>query len=488
MSEILCLAGIWISYLLADELIGRDSHVLANLLGPLAMTACLAHGAWRMVRLDGRNLWTALFWFRLSTSAYFGIGTYVIFILNNFTRLYLESFNQFFDEDIFKMNLVVSLSVVLVLTTARVVILAAWWPRRAAQQEDAGGAGMRMLPIVGTLFICLGLTVSFTIKYPQEFGWTTGEWPGTIMGLSRLTMVGIFMLTLWSFERARWFLPVITTIAAVEIGVQSLLFAKTGILMTLVMYLLAYLWRRVTLVRAVACAALVVGTYGSLDGVVSFGRHVLDSTGETQAGLTRRFAIMESYLAYGSKGTLENEERQGALLRISYVNAATFIIRQYDMGNPGDWPRLLPAVFVPRFMWAEKPIITDVGVDIYELGTGRRTSSTGAGVFAEAYWAKGWTGILVYMPVYGAILAALTMLSARLLQQQRWLFFPVVLLGMMIGYRTDGHYISDVAGATVILVGMLGVLSVVDLAINLLAPRRRARVSQRLPEPGGWRT
>lgn len=470
MSEVVGVTGVWLFYLMVHELLGREANLTASLVGPLALTTILGMGAWRMVRIDGKNVWTALFWFRLSTAIYFGLGTYAVFIANNITRLYLETFHQFFDDEIFKLNLVVSLSVAIVLATARIVIVALERSRRAGAARSGGEEADRTLPLIGGAFLVIGLVITYTIKVPQDFGWTSGEWSGTIIGLSRLTMIGIFMLTLWSLERARWFLPVISMIAFVEMLLQLLLFAKAGIMMTLLLYLLAFLWRGVTLRRSVISAVVTIAVFTSIQPIVGYARHELEISQSAQAGFGRRLEILLSF-ASADTSWADGDEHQGTLLRISYVNAATFVIRQYDMGIPGEWPSLLPAVFVPRFFWPEKPIISDVGLDIYELGTGRRTSSAGAGVFADAYWAMGWWGVVVYMPVYGFILGLLSFTTVRLLREGRWVFFPVILLAMLMGTRADGHYITDVAGATTIITGMFVVLLVVERFFGSLAPR-----------------
>lgn len=468
--EILSHFGIVLFYIAA--MVYRADYgsgqLIANLIGPLAMTGILAVAAWRLLRADRRNIWTALFWFRLSTGAYFGFGTCVVFGVNYATRVYIESFYKFFDDEILKMNLVVSVSVVLVLGAARAAILLSG-PQRVRQTAKQT-QGQALLG-VGMLFLVVGLSVNYGLKAPQDFGWTNSQIPSSILGFAQFTMLGIFMLTLWSLERARWFLPVITGIAAVEMVFQLLLFAKTGILMTLTLFLLAFLWRKITLVRAGVCAALIIGTYVVTTPLVSYSRAQLDAVHGRFAkiGFGPRFKILTSYDPAAAHAFAGGKEIQYALLRISYVNAATLVIAQYDDGAPGDWPELLPAVFVPRALWPEKPIISDVGRDIYELGTGRRSSFAGAGVFAEAYWAMGWWGVIVYMTIYGAILGVLTNLAARSLREGKWLLFPVVLMGLQIGFRTDGHYILDVAGAGVIVVWMYLILSFGDRLLRSLS-------------------
>jgi hypothetical protein len=264
------------------------------------------------------------------------------------------------------------------------------------------------------------------------------------------------------------------------------------VLLTLILYLLAFLWNKVSIAKAAICGAAAVAVFVLVQPIVIHGRNVLIVSGDTQASLARRLEILLSYSAEDA-AAVNPDELQSSLARISYVNAATFVIRQYDIGIPGDWPKLLPAVFVPRLLWPEKPNITDIGLDIYELGTGSRASSMGAGVFADAYWAMGWWGVLVYMPIYGLILGVLTLNAARVLREHRWLFFPVVLVAIVVGFRTDGHYIADVAGASVILAGMYIVLVAVDRLLAALSaptpgtlriPRAATAVARSSPPKG----
>ena len=63
------------------------------------------------------------------------------------------------------------------------------------------------------------------------------------------------------------------------------------------------------------------------------------------------------------------------------------------------------------------------------------------------------------MMIYRVILSVLTNLTARSLREGKWLLLPVVLMALQMGFRTDGHSISDVAGASVIAAWMYLILS-----------------------------
>ena len=218
---------------------------------------------------------------------------------------------------------------------------------------------------------------------------------------------------------------------------------------------------------------LLIVTYVLIVSIVDYGRAQIDMRyqSDTQIGFDKRFEIIWSYFDTDDVLNID-EERQGALTRISYVNAATFVINQYDIGAPAEWPKLLPAIFVPRIFWPEKPIISDVGLEIYELATGRRTSSAGAGVFADSYWALGYTGVILFMSIYGIILGLLTNIAAKILRDSSWLYFPVILIAMRIGMRTDGHYLVDVAGGTIVLAGTYLLFRVIEVMFRYVVTFR----------------
>jgi hypothetical protein len=466
------LAGLYVA---ADTFIGGRSYSVLNIAGPITMSVILAWAAWSPTRTDGRHLWTPLFWFRVSTVVYFCIGTYLVFFIEASARTYLESLFWFFDADVFKLNLIVSVSVALVLLSARVGIhlsarVLAQRDRRAPFQEPEQNLIGVALP-----FLLIGFALNLAIKVPYDFGWLTVEVPGFLMNLTRLRFVGIFLITLWCLRERRGWLPVIVALVGLELFSQVLLFSKADFLLALILFLLAFLWNKVTIKSLAFSAALVVALFGGLQPIVAAGRYQLEQRygSETQAGFVERYEIIREYVR--STAPFENgSEGSSALTRLSYVNGATLVIDRYDSGFPGDWPSLIPAVFVPRILWSDKPIITDIGRDIYELGTGRRTSQSGAGLFADAYWAMGWFGVALFMPIYGLILGLLTTTSARILHRGQWLYMPIVLMALRLGVRTDGHYLADVAGGTVILVATFGGLWLLEKLMKWSVVPRRA--------------
>jgi hypothetical protein len=486
LAEVAALVALVTLYLVAAVFVGERSYLEVNVIGSLLLSLILASGVWRMLHHDSKHLWAPLLWFRVSTLVYFGIGTYLVFVMDSSGRQYLEGFFWFFDDDVFKLNLVVAVSAILVLTTARAVILGIPSRGRSCPSQTSSHSDEHDLRLVALVFLAIGLTVDYTIKAPYDLGWSTFEVPGSFMNLTRLKLVGIFLITVWTLQRAKWLLPLVTALVIVDLFFQFLLLSKGGVLISLILFLLAFLWHKTSVKRLVVCGTLVAGVFAGLQPVVTGARRELEIRyGDyPQAGFTERADIVYShFLADGFRSP--STDGSGTLTRLTYVNAATLVINQYDIGQPADWPNLLPAVFIPRFFWPDKPIITDVARDIYELGTGRRTSQAGAGLFADAYWALGWRGVFLFMPLYGVILGVLTQLAMTVVKKGQWAFMPAVLMGIQLGLRTDGHYLADVAGGTVMLAGTFGALYATVFLVTSMKQSTLIRVAAPAPSYRG---
>jgi hypothetical protein len=455
--EILSTFALYVFFLTISGLGGADTYPILNIVGPAILATILGFANWKMIRNDGKNIWTALFWFRLSTAVYFGFGTLFVYIVNESTWLYMQAFFRFEDSDIFKLNLVIFLSTTIVLLMARLALLLTGSMRRPAPIKTVRsrrGADKGLL-IAAIAFLAIGLIINYAFSLPYQMGWTDKTLPGSIMNLTRLIPVGTFFLTLWALRNAKWLLPAIFALVGIEMVFSLLMFMKSSMLLMLVMVSLAFLWDRLTVRKLMTVGVVILSAYFISKPLVDYGRIEvsLKHGANTQAGFGERFDIFTSYFS-PNRVDPYNGDLQSGLSRLSYVNTSAFVIHLYDSGQPGNWPKLIPAVFIPRIFWPDKPIITAIGRDIYELGTGRRTSSSGAGIFADAYWAMGWSGVIIYMSFYGLVIGLLTQLASRIMNKEQWLFFPIVLLGLNYGMRTDGHYISDVAGALVFIIAL----------------------------------
>src|SRR5690606_18534318 len=154
-------------------------------------------------------------------------------------------------------------------------------------------------------------------------------------------------------------------------------FAKSELLLILIFSFLGFISRNVGKTKVLIGASCVLFAYFAFQPLVGYGRDQLVMRyGEIRgAGLVERWDIVQDYLA----GARRVYTRQGGLSRLSYLNVGAYVVDKYDAGLPGDTLRNAAAVFVPRILWPDKPIITSLGPELNFEIFGREGSSLGIG-------------------------------------------------------------------------------------------------------------
>jgi hypothetical protein len=476
--EILGLCGIAAVYFVAS-MAGHSSVVLINVLGPLALIWTITAGGWGMLQADSRNIWSPLFWFRISTAAYFGVGMIIPFIVNATSLRYIQGFHYFSAEDILKLNLIVTLSFLFILIGALLVDQYAA-PGQAGRVSDRvadpgadrGGAASKQLLDIGLLLLAVGGAIRYLIILPNAIGWIPGTLPGAVSSLSALALAGIYLVTLWSLRNSFTALLLITLFTLFHMFSGLILFTKTEVLIPLIVYLIAILSDRIAWPRIAFAVGSVLLFLALLNPLVSYGRdrfNVLAAYGATEVGVGPRVQILGAY--FNDRPASDGEQIQNSLIRLSYVNAATLGVARYDEGYPGNSMRSFWAVFIPRFIWRDKPTL-GLGQEFAAMATGvKRNNSVSPGLYGEAYWNFGWWGIPLLMTPLGAILYLLSSYAITVLRRGEWVLLPVLFMGMNMGLRSDGQYVPDIVGTAVIIFFMH--LIIRNLA-SFVAPRLQA--------------
>jgi hypothetical protein len=470
--ELVCLTLLLGVYLLADAMLGAEKTESFNLIGPVWLSGVLGLGALRMLLLDSSTVWTALFWFRVSAGVYFGVGALVPLLASAETRAYLEAHYLFFGEEIAKVNVIVVVGCISVLSSANIYFAVRGHARVGRPDTLRNRPGGSSLLMAGLFFLVLGGTVKYLFTVPQMLGLTDFILPGAVGAIGNFTYAAVFLLTAWSYENSKNALPLVILFVVLELTIGVLALTKTEVMTVLMMFLLAFLRRKVTPSRLGVVTAIMLISYIAIQPIIDQGRlEQLRRYGGYGGGdLAERLEMLR--LALDSAAAANDAgDVQASLVRITYVNTAVFAVRQYDSGHPGDSLSLFLSVFVPRFLWPDKPIITQVGFDFNFAATGIATSASSPGLFAEAYWNWGWPGIVLLMVPLGIVLAPLSRYALAVVHREQWLYLPVVILGMRIGFRTDGFYVADVAGGLVILVCLYMVLRLLDrFLLTILRP------------------
>ena len=442
--ELWMLGVLCSSYWLIYAVDAPDLYRFMNVTGPVALTAILGWSCYGIARQSSIAIWAPLFWFRLACAAYYGFGALVPHIVNFETREYIFSLYFFDDALNFKINLIYCSGIFGTLVFARLILRPGVNRLPAATAGNGPDLKSRMF-LFALGFLLVGAVLRYAVVLPYALGLMRTTLPGMFMTLAKTFYVGVFLMIVYAMRYDRKILTVMAPLILFEIAVSVATFAKMELLLILVFSFLGFISHRATRTRMVTGALCVLGAYFLFQPLVGYGRiEVIARYGGEAAGIEERWKIVQDYLD-GGRDTAKSHH-QGGLSRLSYVNVGAFVVDQYDAGRPGDTFRDAFAVFIPRVLWPDKPIITQLGQDLNFMVFGRYGSALGVGHFAEAYWNFGWVGFVPFMAALALILSVFTRVSMAIMARQDWLFLPVVFIGVNMGLRVDGHFVPDILG------------------------------------------
>jgi len=473
--ELVGLGLLTLGYLLAREVLGEDGMAVVGAVGPGILGLILCGGAVRIGLMDRKALWLAHFWFRLSCGIYFGLGTFARVTFNDITNHIIDAYYWIQPDELFKVNLICSAGSFLFFLVGYLYNTFLPFKPKPPNREDRS----RLLVVCATAYCLIGYTAKFAVVMPYTFvNYDPATVPGIVLNLALAGSVGLFLLTMWCarYERKLLFVPTLLLIADMLFGTLQL--AKVNVLLPLILYLIGLItvwWSPRTLI---ASAILVWVTFLTLVPAVQFGRAELERrTGSINIGdASDRFEALGSYLSDTSAAT-EKAAQYNTLSRMYYAHAMAASVTAYDNGRPGYSLHNVLTILIPRSLWPDKPIY-NLGAMFNLQVVGDDNSSTWMGLFAEAYWNFGWWGLPIMLIPMALAYEVASRFSYDILQRERWLHFPVVMLGAWCGMRSDSDFATTQFAMMVVVFVLMAVLDRIEpVVVGFLGtPGRRAEI------------
>lgn len=467
-------AGVFALLIFYGIVINYDGAgiTVANYVGPIVLSAVVGWAALRMLRGNRHTLWTPLLWYRIGLVAYLGFGSFITLFLNDDTRAIIAAFFDFFPRDVLKFNIVVALfhAALLVFTAGIIAPLRA----RAATQDMLGFITPSNVSTqaIGFGFLAIGTAVNYLIVYPSVLGIMNFTPPQIIVQIGQCAYVGYFLVSYWALKERRtrwlWAIGVLTVLDSLSGLIQL---SKYMVMFPALMMAIAYIYHRPSFRRMAIVVALLLPTYSVITDIVTDTRNQVSRNENRTPVLSDTLDALQARAAGEDRTRVNEPEFQITWSRLSYVNAGAFAISQYDQGLPGDSLRDLFIVWVPRLLYPDKPIITDLGREFTFLANGNYESSTSPSVPAEAYWNFGWLGVGLFAALSAPVLALWSIYNVVALSREAWHLLLVVAMGLRVGARIDGMLVIDIIGpvsAGVVLHFLL------YFANRLLPPRQEA--------------
>lgn len=448
--QILAPSGAELSITAAATLIaalgyiyGGDLIALTNYIVPTVLVSGLIIGGFKLITRDISSIWSPLFWNRVVLIAYFGVGSIVPLFVNNETKNLIEAFYRFFPEDVGKYNLIVCIFVLLYFTFVLLTIKIS----DNFKTDELKFEKSRISELyIGLMLLFTGLSIYYFIIMPNNFSIYTIQIPNIVTEIAQGVNIGIFLVALWALKSKSSIIYLIYFTVFIQFVFSILELNKSSAMFPLIMLALAYIYHDPNIKRIALCFLSLISIFLVIAPPVSHGRAYGDYIRVNDEAISFEVRA-DALLSYFDENTrFEESELQVGWVRLSYVNAATFAISQYDNGNPGDSLRNIFLVWIPRFLYPDKPAITDVAKEFNVAATGSDTSQSTPGIIGESYWVMGWPGVFIFSAVIAIISTLWSLYTIAVLRSGAWHLFFIVLLGMRAGSRLDGMFVSDVMG------------------------------------------
>lgn len=447
--------GLCCAYLLTLGLQERALTGAVNLAGPLALGAASSLTALRLLRKEPMVVWAPFFWFLAAIVLFYSLGPLTYVLGSEALVHYMASSLPVTvtPEDLLRTNLLNCVGILAVATGVRL----GWWllpvvrKKRAAPAEERS----RMKRLTVWLLVTGGI-IQFGLTLPWEFGAYDFVLPGIVYNLGQLSLFGLMTLAYLVAAGERRWRFLLYALWAVQLVIALLHFSKTEVMTTMLLPVLgAYMANR-DLKRLLVSLMAMAAVYVAIAQLIHYGRNeVIGLSGNlTDASAGQRLEITGRLLGDESPEQQLFESGLSSLetgwARLSYSNVQTFAMDQYDNGWAGDTLKIAAYVLIPRFIWPEKPIPTNVGIDFYELVTGRRGEThLGLGIFGEGYWNLGWFGVVLLGLVTGLVFWFAGVFAMGWMAAGRMEYMPSIFLGIRMGLLgTTGIFANAVVGAT----------------------------------------
>ena len=477
--EILFAAVMVLWFLMGMTAAPPGSEDTINTIGLIAFSILLAWAAYHQMKRNTASLWTPLLWYRVATMSYFGIGSLVPIWINGETLDLMKGFYAFFGYEIVKLNLLITVFNLVFIFTIKIVFII--MRRNDAFRKIYIGniispSNLDMI-VFGSISLTVGSLVNYFVVFPQTVGLINLSAYATLAQLSILGWIGYFMVIYWGLQNRRPGLVLLAIVLALgESAIGFFQMSKAFMLMPIVMVGVAFIYHRRTLPRIAIFITFFVSLFMTLTPLVGYVRLANMMYYSGAAPFTEVPKIYISYFTDGSDPNRYSDTEDG-WMRLSFVNAATFVINQYDHGMPGTSYRYWSIVWIPRAIYPSKPIITDVARELSYAANGNYNSSSSAGLAAEAYWNGGWVATIGIAIIVALILGSWSIYSFVVIQRKAWHLFFIFLIGMRMSIRVDGAFVSDILGPIALVIGAHIALEL----MNRFLPQAFANATRRKP-------
>jgi hypothetical protein len=451
---ILTMLSLVIIYLVVEDL-DRNMIQVFNAYLPAILAVVLLWFAYKRIKLDKYLFWCPLSWFLLGAAISFGYGSLAWYHGNIYTLSRMKSLYSPNDNDILQTNILNSFSVMCVVVGYMIGIKFFLKFNKSIRYSDLTAYKLKSL-IKVLLFIFLPF--EFFIDLPYLYGLSTFIVPGFLLQLSKIGHIIVFLLCyLWGRGLRQYRIYSIAFICFLFFMALPG-FGKGDMLMPIVSATIGYFWATKRLKNLfIGVAVIFILLFTVVAPISGIGRNLTFGQGHANVPVSQRIELAYSFFAnLVTDPVLTISEALGTSIagyggnfwtRESFNNVQSYLMNAYDRGQPGYSLDKWFIALVPRIIWPEKPVITNVGLELDALVKNRETNSSLAPTFnGEAYWNGGWWMVTFVSLVIGIQFAQFAVFSKKYLQQNDLRFLYVAIFGISFGLTIESWVVPKYVG------------------------------------------
>ena len=431
-------------YVTLDAIGSNSLYPLLNRFGPMVLLGFCIWAAYQLVRDQPLALWSPIPWFFTASAAYFGLGPLSYYFATPESVTFMDAFHAVNDYVLFRTNL---LNVVGIGSVCIGILLGKTLLTQHSSAQDAPHS-LSVIKRALVVFLVVGGIVKYFFTFPYVLGLLTWTLPGSIQHLSSLlggAIILLFALVHRGETRFRWILyPLIAS----ELTTGLMTFSKQEVLWTVITVVLGwYLGRPRLRVLVMSAVGIVLLYTAILSPFVSYARVVVGAFGTNDPRVVAQ-SLQEFEDVGREQLSVMLPGVQSWWTRLAYSNAQAFAMEEHDRGALGGTFGLAIYAFVPRMLYPEKPMMNS-GEEFTALVTGEDSYATGSGIFGEAYWNGGWWAVIAAGVYVGLVFAAFAAFSIRIIAAGQYIYAPVVMAGIVMGFRPDDWFVPTYIGSLV---------------------------------------
>ncbi|MEP4484842.1 MAG: hypothetical protein ABJ013_04360 [Halioglobus sp.] len=453
-----------------------EFYTRVNGLAPVYLMLALLLPAYHLMRINPETIWSPAFWLPVSSAVFYGFGP-LVSVYGNYTTKTMMAFTNVAaaPADVFRANMLSTVGIfgLLIGFWLHTRLRAPLW--RHFPVQDAPARGVRLIPLAA-VFIGVGAFFRYAVMKPVAWGSSSMTIPGVITTLSPLVDLGFALLALsLAHRRSAKILYFFWLTWPLHLYLCALSLSKAEIILAIMLpTLAAYLGhrnrRRFGLSFLIMLLVFVIA-----QPWIHYGRaKIYAKTGTiTQAGYLERTELLVQYLAGDESVSARGDDYQGWWTRLNYSEVQAYAMQAYDRGAAGSSLKDAWMLFIPRFVWQNKPIIVGPGKAFHGLVNNRREGGSflALSVYGDLYWQFGWLGVVAISPLIGWLFAMLAWRSIAIMRQRNFLMLPLVVIALQAALLGMNKYLFN--GIIAVVPIYYAYLLVIRLMLQFLGRRRK---------------